>query len=596
MAKRARPEWATRQIDPVTYEIVRNAFVAVCAEMALVVSKSAYSPTVNEGKDFAGTVSDRDGNLVAQSEFDLPAFVGLGMFTVKEVMRAVGVENMAPGDIYIINDPYVASTHCNDVHFMKPVFFGGERVAFLESTAHWTDVGGPLPSSLNSMARSYFEEGLRIPAVKIFDRGEVCQDMLSLLLLNMREPWERMGDLNAQCAALRIGDGRVTAMVEKHGTATVRACMAEMQDRSEVMVRAILRDLPDGVYEAADQNDRDSATGEPVTFRVKLTIDGDGAVFDLSESDDAVDSAINTSIVSTTSSIFNAMGSVLPPVPMNAGVMRAVAIKARRGSICYAEPPRAVSTQATSMEIIIAAGAAALSQALPERGAGTCSTVLNTAYAGYDERPGYEATFLEYVWAVGGMGGTKDRDGSNVVGSAWAATIQNIPVELQERRYPLFWQSNMLLPDSGGPGRSRGGLALRQVCAFTFQGGTLTNFGNRERVGPPGIFEGKAGATAGLVLNAGSERERVVGLVASNVPVERGETLTYWSAGGGGYGDPLERAVDRVLEDIKDDYVSPVAAREQYGVVVQEIDRRRLRYEVDHAATEALRREMRARA
>lgn len=583
-----------KTVDSITFEIVRNSFMAACAEMALVVSKTAYSPPINEGKDFAGTVSDADGNLVAQSEFDLPAFVGLGMFTVKEVISQVGLAAMEPDDIFMINDPYVASTHCNDVHFIKPVFYGGERVAFVESTAHWTDVGGPIPSSLNSRATSHFEEGMRIPAVKIYERGEICQDILDLILANMREPWERMGDLNAQCSALRTGDARIQRMCQKHGTDVVRAVQAEMQNHSEQLIRATLRDLPDGIYEAADQNDQDFSTGLPVTFRVKLSIEGDHMTFDLTESDDAAGSAINTSIVATTSSIFNAIGSVLPPIPMNAGVLRAVEIKARPGSICHAQPPRAVSTQGTSMEIIIAAATAALSQALPERGSGTCSTVLNTAYAGYDERPGFETFFLEYVWAVGGMGGTKYKDGSNVVGSAWAATIQNIPVELQERRFPLFWQRNMLLPDSAGPGRQRGGLALEQICNFVFQGGTLTNFGNRERVGPPGVFDGGRGATAGLVLNQGTERERAVGLVASNVPVSRGEALRYWSAGGGGYGDPLERDPNRVLDDVRDDYVSIGAARDQYGVVVREIDRRTLQYAVDKRATEQLRAQLRA--
>lgn len=581
-------------IDPVTFEIVRNSLVAVSAEMALVVVKSAYSPAVNEGMDFASTISDRDGNLVAQSEFDLPAFVGLSMLTVKEVIRQIGLDRMAPGDIYLINDPYVASTHCNDVHFVRPIFYQGERVAFLESTAHWSDVGGPIPSSLNSMAHSHFEEGLRIPAVKIVDRDELRQDLLSLLLTNMRLPWERMGDLNAQCAALRTGDARLQAIIAKHGLETVHACMAEMQNASERMIRAALRQIPDGTYVAEDYNDRDLTTGRPIRIRVKLIISADHALFDLTESDDAVAGAVNTSIVSTTSSIFTAVGAILPPVPMNAGVMRAVEVKARPGSICHARPPSAVSTQGATMEIIIAAASAALSQAVPQRGAGTCSTVLNTVYAGFDERPGFEASFLEYVWSVGGMGATQTHDGPNVVGSAWAATIQNIPVELQERRFPLVWRHNMLRPDSGGPGCTRGGLGLLQIFALPFQGGTLTNFGNRERFGPPGIFKGDPGGTAGLVLNHGTEHERAVGLVASNVPVRRGETVSYWSAGGGGYGDPLERPVAKVLEDIKDEYVSLAAARSQYGVIVREIDRRRLHYVVDHVATETLRRDLRA--
>ena len=243
--------------------------------MALVVSKTAYSPPINEGKDFAGTVSDADGNLVAQSEFDLPAFVGLGMFTVKEVISQVGLAAMEPGDIFMINDPYVASTHCNDVHFIKPVFYGGD--ASLSSSRQRTGPmsGGQSQARSTPRATSHFEEGMRIPAVKIYERGEICQDILDLILANMREPWERMGDLNAQCSALRTGDARIQRMCQKHGTDVVRAVQAEMQNHSEQLIRATLRDLPDGIYEAADQNDQDFSTGLPVTFRVKLSIEGD---------------------------------------------------------------------------------------------------------------------------------------------------------------------------------------------------------------------------------------------------------------------------------------------------------------------------------
>ena len=586
---------ATGAIDPVMFEIVRKALAAICAEMALVVVKSAYSPAVNEGRDFAGTMYDRDGNLVAQSEFDLPAFVGLSMFTVKEVIRQVGLENMDPGDIFMINDPYVSTTHCNDVHFIKPIYSEGERIAFVSSTAHWTDVGGPVPGSLNSRATSRFEEGMRVPAVKIIKQGELQRDMWSMFLANVREPWERIGDLNAQVSSLRTGDARLNALIGKYGRGVVEAGMAEMQNHSERLVRAALRVLPDGVYQAVDQNDEDFTTGLPVTIRVTLTIEGDHAIFDLSESDDAAKSSINASIVSTTSSMFTALGAILPPMPMSAGIMRAVEVRARPGSVVYAQMPSPVSTQASTMEVTMSVGMVALSQALPERGAGSCSTILNTLYGGFDDRPGFESSFLEYLWGVGGMGGTKYRDGPNVVGSAYTATLQNIPVELQERRYPLLWLRFMVKPDSGGPGRSRGGLALDQYCAFPFlEEGTLTNFGGRNRFGPPGIFGGRPGGTSGLVLNEGTERQRNEGFLSVNIPVRRRETLSLWSAGGGGYGDPLERPPARVIEDIQDEYVTIAGARAQYGVVVQEIDRRRLLYDVDQQATERLRAEMRA--
>ena len=403
---------------------------------------------------------------------------------------------------------------------------------------------------------------MRVPAVKIIKQGELQRDMWSMFLANVREPWERIGDLNAQVSSLRTGDARLNALIGKYGRGVVEAGMAEMQNHSERLVRAALRVLPDGVYQAVDQNDEDFTTGLPVTIRVTLTIEGDHAIFDLSESDDAAKSSINASIVSTTSSMFTALGAILPPMPMSAGIMRAVEVRARPGSVVYAQMPSPVSTQASTMEVTMSVGMVALSQALPERGAGSCSTILNTLYGGFDDRPGFESSFLEYLWGVGGMGGTKYRDGPNVVGSAYTATLQNIPVELQERRYPLLWLRFMVKPDSGGPGRSRGGLALDQYCAFPFlEEGTLTNFGGRNRFGPPGIFGGRPGGTSGLVLNEGTERQRNEGFLSVNIPVRRRETLSLWSAGGGGYGDPLERPPARVIEDIQDEYVTIAGAR-----------------------------------
>ena len=476
-------------VDPVTYELVRNTILAISTEMAMVVSKSAYSTAINEGMDFANATYDRRGKLLAQGEFDLPAFVGITMLAVPEVVRAIGLENMEPGDIYMINDPYVASTHCNDISFIKPVFYEGEIVAFLSSTAHWTDVGGVVPGSLNLSAKTHFEEGMRIPAVTIVKRGQLQDDLVRLLLANVRQTWERVGDLNAQIAALNTGDGRVQELVAKRGVASTLAAFQEMQNHTERLVRAAFRSIPDGVYEAEDLIDQDLATGEPVAIRLKMTIEGDHVIYDLTESDDAAGSAINGTIAATTSSVYNATGAILPPMPMNSGLMRAIEIKTRKGSICHAQPPVAISgTAATSLECTFAAVVKALSAALPERGAGISSTMHNTMYSGVDERGGLSEPFIEYIWAAGGMGGTKYKDGGNTVGSPYGATIRNIPVELQERRYPVLWSTYMLLQDSGGPGRSRGGLALTQECGFPFQPGRLNSFGNRERFGPPGDF------------------------------------------------------------------------------------------------------------
>ena len=280
------------------------------------------------------------------------------------------------------------------------------------------------------------------------------------------------------------------ALFRKHGKAKTLATFAAMQDHAERMVR-----------DSVTQNLRTVSMSQPIlstriSRRVNLLRSASRSrsrtttrLFDLTESDDAAGSGINGTLAATTSSIYNSTAALLPPMPMNSGIMRAIEIRVRPGSICYAQPPVAISgTAATSLECTFAAVVKALSQAWPERGCGVSSTIHNTCYSGVDGRAGFGAPFIEYVWSVGGMGGTQKNDGANVVGSPYAASITNIPVELQERRYPLLWNRYQIMQDSGGPGRSRGGLALTQHCSFPYQPGLLNSFGNREALGPPGVF------------------------------------------------------------------------------------------------------------
>ena len=582
-------------IDPITFEVLRNAFMGACNEMAVTVAKTAYSSPINEGNDYATAVYSPDGKLVCQGESDLPAFIGLTMLTVPEVMRAIGVENMAPGDIYMINDPYIASTHCNDIHFVKPIFDGDELVAFTSCTAHWSDVGGVVAGSLNVHARSHFEEGVRIPALTLCKRGVMNNDIVAILLHNMRQSWERLGDLNAQVAAVRRGGARIESLVKRYGSQTVLDAMEETQNYSERMARASFRALPDGDYYAEDRVDEDVYTGEPKTVRLKLSISGDHAVFDLTESDGAAESAINCTIAATTSAVFIGLAAILPPMPVNSGVMRAIEIKAKRGSLVWAQPPVGISGLAiTTMDITMGATTLALSEAYPERAIGLPSAVVNTNFAGDDTRPGFDGPFINYAWCYGGLGATRDHDGPNGCGSPYAASASMLPTELMERRYPVLFHRLQLLPDSGGPGRSRGGLAIDRTLEQHYQETTVSNITNRTRFGPAGIFGGSDGSLAQLLFSPGTEQERDIGTMITNVPVRSGEVLTFWANGGGGYSDALERPVERVVEDIKDDYITLAAARSQYGVVIREIDAQRLEYEADEAATAALRKEMRA--
>lgn len=581
-------------VDPVTLSVLAGAFAAICNEVALVIGKTAYSPAVNEGKDFSGSLYDAAGGQVAQGEFDLPGFVGLTQSTVPEIIKHIGTDAMQPGDIYMVNDPYTCTTHCNDVHLVRPVFLSGRRIAFLSSTAHWSDVGGSAPGSINCYARDCYEEGIRVPPIVLSRGGEYDESVLAILWANMRSSWEREGDLKAQAAALHVGESRVLALVDKYGLDTVQLGMAEVQAYSERMLKSYISDLSDGVYHAEDRVDQDPRTGEPKTVRVTFTVAGDHATFDLSHSDDKAASGINSTRPATLSGICIGIKSMFPDIPMNIGIRRAVEIVMRSGSIVCAERPSAVSgLAATSLECVIACTQSVLGQAAPQRACGIPYSILNVVHAGHDPRPGFDDYFVNYVWSFGGLGACADHDGPSVQASPYSASTQHIPWELEERRFPILWLENGLLTDSGGPGKYRGGLGSGQVMGFPYAEASLGCVGNRERFGPPGVSGGKPGRTAGLVIREGDVLKRNIGVFAVNEPVQRGHTAEFKSAGGGGYGDPLERVPQAVLEDVIDDYVSVEGARKDYGVIIRVVDERKLLYEIDWDGTAATRKRMR---
>lgn len=577
-------------VDPITFEVLRQGFVATCNEMATVVSQTAYSTAVNEGRDFAGTLYDPHGQLVSQGEFDLAGFVGVTQLTVPELLRQIDSSSMQPGDVYIINDPYTASTHCNDVHLIKPVFFNDKLMAFVASTAHWSDVGGVAAGSLNARAHSMYEEGIRIPAVKIFENEQLKIDVARVLFANMRESWERHGDLNAQMAALRAGEHRFVSLLEKYGEDTVTACMRETQDHSERIIRAYLSALPDGEYTSTDYVDQDPSTGIPKTIKVRFIVNGDSAVIDLTDSDTQANAGINCSIGATYSAVYIAFASILPPMPMNGGVRRALDIKVTKGSILWAVPPAAVSGSVpTTMETLVSTVSQTISQAAPEDGVGSGSSILNLVLAGYDQRREFDATYLAYVWTLGGVGAVYRDDGASVVGSPFASTVQIIPCELQERRYPIIWRRLKLRADSGGAGTTRGGLGCDQVMEMLAPA-EASSVGNREKFGAPGIFGGGPGSMSEMTVDRKSGIHEDLGIMSVQSALHIGDRLNVISAGGGGYGDPHERAPEAVLEDVIDEYISIESAKDLYGVAIKVIDKRALQYEIDHEETARLRR------
>jgi N-methylhydantoinase B len=580
----------SRTVDPITLEVVRRSLIAISNEVSLVIAKTAYSPTINEARDLAGMVYDAQGQLVAQGETNIPGLVGLTLLTLPEVAKQIGFEKMRPGDVYMVSDPYIASTHANDVFLIRPVFCRNERIGFIATCAHWNDVGGRAPGSMNPLAVSCYEEGLRIPPITIIKEGLLQQDLWSLILLNMRQPWERQGDFNAQLAALSAGEARMIALAETYGTALLAEAMQGVLDYSERVIRSAFAELTDGEYVTEDAVDADLATGDPLNVRLTLTIRDDSAVFDFSASDGPASSGVNCSLPATVSAVFVGLAAVLRPMPMNSGVMRAIELKVVEGSLLWAVPPVPVSAMApTTMECVIAVAMRGLSLANPERGAGGPHGIVNTVFSGVDDRTGVSREFISYAWGFGGMGAIRGKDGASCVSSPMASQAQNIPAEIQERRYPVIYRACRMETDSGGPGEWRGGLAQVNVLEFSRTDGFISSMGIRGKYGPPGIFDGEAGGLGYLKFGADSDPER--SMFCAQRPVKLGQQILIRPAGGGGYGNPFERDPEAVLRDVVDEYVSIEGASRDYGVVIKEINRDRLQFEIDLVETEKLRAE-----
>ncbi len=281
------------RLDPVTFEVLKNAFVSVCNEMALAVELAAYSLIISEGRDFSATLYDAQGKLIGQGDNDLPSHAGTTPFTVAATIDHVGVERMRPGDIYMMNDPYLGGTHLQDIRLVKPIFRDGAIVAYVATTGHWSDVGGPVAGSFNIEATEIYAEGIRIPPILIYRDGRLDRDVLEILLANMRVSSERRGDLNAQIAACRAGERRLLELIDRYGLDTVHVAMRELQDYSERLFRAEIARLPDGVYEWEDWIDQDLTTGEPQHVHLQMRIAGDQITYDLSGSGPPARSAIN---------------------------------------------------------------------------------------------------------------------------------------------------------------------------------------------------------------------------------------------------------------------------------------------------------------
>ena len=567
----------TVAIDPITFEVIRNALVAATDEMVLALRKSAYSTNIKTRSDFSCAFFDADLRAVAQG-FTQPVHLGSMVEQVPQAVRTYGAENLGPGDVIITNDPYPSGVHLNDVSLISPVHYEGELLGYVANLAHHVDVGGGAPASIGAF-REVFQEGVIIPPVKVVEAGRIVDDVFRLILAQIRSKHETAGDFRAQIAANATGTRRLQALVARHGRETIVETMRELLDYTERRTRAEIAALPHGVYEAEGSVDTDGYTDEPVHLEARIEITPDGVAFDLSGSDPQRRAPVNSTYAMTFSACAYALKCLIDPdLPVNDGFYRVISLDAPPGSVTNCTWPSPVvggwETQTRLVDVIFLALLPALPDALP---AGTKAMMCHAGFGGVDPVTNEYTCFLETFG--GGYGGRARSDGPDAV-QTHGQNTENAPVEETELNYPVRVTRLSLVEDSEGAGRHRGGLGLRKDFHFD-RPTTFTVLADRTLHGPWGVFGGLAGSPAEYVLIRDGEERRLP--AKGTIDLVAGDVVSYRTCGGGGYGPPEEREPSRVLRDVLEGKVSAERARDVYKVAVEG-------RELDVMATEELRR------
>ncbi len=585
-----------RSLDPVTFEVLKNAFVTVVDEMAEQILRTCHSFVIYS-RDFSCALCDANGDTVMQGSQDIAVHVGTLHLKAKAVLEDFEGD-IHEGDVFAVNDPYRGGTHFPDVSLIRPVFADGEMIALAQANGHWADVGGSVPGSFDVGATDHFGEGIRIPPVRVVDRGVARDDVIAMIASNSRSPDDIIGDCHAQIEATRVAESELFRLIEKYGQDTVVAAFGEVQDYVERLTRARIAELPDGTWETVDYLDFDPGGDEGlVAVHLKLTIEGDEVHYDLTGSDPAIASFLNSGAGTAFSGAIASAKTFLPEIPLNSGFYRAVTVDVGpEGTVVNAGWPIAVTGSVSgAYEKIMNAGFELWSQIMPERAMACCFNLEYLLVGGRDARTEARPYFMWYDWMAGGWGGRQGRDGQDCTSPVFGVGLAVQPLEGQERLTPVLTSTHEIMPDSGGPGEHRGGVGVRKGGTLTqVEGAVMSYCCDRARSVTWGIGGGLPSIPHGVWLNPGTEREQFLGANFSGVSVVEGDAFERPSAGGGGLGDPLERDPQAVLEDVEDGYVTVRRAALDYGVVIEEVDRDLAEYRIDQPASEKLRAEQRA--
>jgi len=554
--------------DPIQFEVVRSALTQVAEEMAAALRRSAYSTNVKTRQDFSCAFFDRNGRPISQA-FTQPVHLGSFVELIPTSIKTYGVENLDPGDMLVVNNPFGGGSHLNDVTVFGPVHHNGDLVGYVASLAHHVDVGGGAPASIGPF-QEIFQEGIIIPPVKLVKKGEMNEDVFKLILAQIRSKRVTTGDFRAQVAANTVGARRLVDLVEKYGVADFDHYVAAVVDYTDRRTRAEIANIPDGVYGTTGFLDYDGFSDKVVNLKVEITVKGETVFFDFDGCDPQRRAPVNSTKAMTFSACAYALRALMAPdMPVNEGFYRHIKMNAKPGTVVHAVHPAPVvggwETQVRINDMLFKAFAPGMPTKI------AASTKAMMAQAGFGIIDSENGEYhCNYEALAGGYGARATSDGPDAV-QQHGQNTENAPVEEVESHFPMRVSRLSLIEDSEGPGKFRGGLGMRRDYHFPNDPATFTVLSDRDLVGPQGIFGGMAGRKAYYILNPGSPTEEQSELTSKCVvELKPGDTVSFQTPGGGGYGPPEEREPAAVLKDVVGGKISRQRARDLYGVVIDE--------------------------
>jgi N-methylhydantoinase B len=558
-------------LDPVTLAVLNGRLVQIADEMDATLFRSAFNPIIAEAHDACHGLYHADtGATLVQGTSGLPIFVGAMAFAVKAVIDKVARDrDLVAGDTYLFNDPYDGGTHLNDVRLVRPLMRDGKVFAWLASVGHWLDVGGNVPGNFNAKATESFQEGFRIPPVKLMRGGVIQQDIVDILGANSRVPQSNWGDLNGQINALDLGERRLHALLDEYGAETINAALAALSERAEKLMRANIAALPDGTYRCDDFLDNDGVTDNPLAIALDLTIAGDRMTLDFSRSAPPCDGPLNIARSTTVACCYVALKHLFTDVPANAGCLAPIDFVIPDTTLLGVSAPRPVGGYTETILRVIDVIFGAFAKAAPERANGSPFATINAlSLAGWRT---HGRRWVMFCFFGGGLGGNPEGDGLNH-GNNPISTATIPPLEILESLYPVMFTQWALRPNSGGAGKHRGGLgAIYEIEALADGGTEVFLLGERGKYPPFGVNGGGPALLNRFVYETdGGEATPPLISKVTDVKIRRGQKVRLETPGGGGFGDPATRDPERVARDVRFGYISHGAAENDYKVVLRQ--------------------------